>query len=138
MIAVAVALGGIGAALLVGFLAGSWVQYKSGSCALCVERRMQKLLAGNAGKPYRWRKKPVVVDAFRWWPGVCFPEPAFRELHGKAEVIGHDRAPEHHLTIKTLEGVMRAEPGDWIIRGGEGEFYPCKPSIFDKSYEAAA
>lgn len=40
-----------------------------------------------------------------------------------------------HLTIKTLEGVMRADPGDWIIRGIKGEIYPCKPDIFEATYE---
>jgi hypothetical protein len=138
MMGAAVTLAAAGTALLVGFLAGSFVQYKSGSCALCVKRRLEKILGGNAGKTYRWRKRPVVVDAFRWWPGVCFPEPAFRELHGKAVVVGDDRGPEHFLGIKTLEGVMHAAPGDWIIRGVQGEFYPCKPDIFEKTYEAAA
>lgn len=41
------------------------------------------------------------------------------------------------LLIATLEGVMRANPGDWIIRGVEGEFYPCKPEIFAETYEPA-
>lgn len=40
------------------------------------------------------------------------------------------------LTIKTLEGDMKAEVGDWIIRGISGEFYPCKPDIFEQTYEA--
>lgn len=39
------------------------------------------------------------------------------------------------LKIKTLEGDMRAEKGDWIIKGVNGEFYPCKPDIFEKTYE---
>ena len=41
------------------------------------------------------------------------------------------------LYIKTLEGVMTADPGDWIIRGVQGELYPCKPDIFAATYEAA-
>ena len=41
-----------------------------------------------------------------------------------------------NLRIRTLEGEMRAEQGDWIIRGVQGEFYPCKPDIFDATYEA--
>ncbi|MGB0257749.1 MAG: hypothetical protein ACPGES_03760 [Coraliomargarita sp.] len=41
------------------------------------------------------------------------------------------------LDIKTLEGTMTADEGDWIIKGINGEFYPCKPDIFDKTYEAA-
>lgn len=40
------------------------------------------------------------------------------------------------ILIDTLEGQMRADPGDWIIRGVKGEFYPCKPDIFDATYEA--
>lgn len=39
------------------------------------------------------------------------------------------------LLIATLEGVMQAKPGDWIIRGVQGEFYPCKPDIFEATYE---
>lgn len=41
------------------------------------------------------------------------------------------------IYIATLEGEMRADPGDWIIKGVHGEFYPCKPNIFDATYEAA-
>jgi hypothetical protein len=43
----------------------------------------------------------------------------------------------HGWLIKTLEGEMRAGPGDWIIRGTEGELYPCKPSVFERKYEPA-
>lgn len=39
------------------------------------------------------------------------------------------------ITIRTLEGDMTASPGDWIIRGVQGEFYPCKPDIFEATYE---
>lgn len=42
------------------------------------------------------------------------------------------------VEIKTLEGVMRADPGDWIIRGVKGELYPCKPDIFEATYEAVS
>ncbi len=41
------------------------------------------------------------------------------------------------MYIETLEGVHRADPGDWIITGVKGEQYPCKPDIFDKTYERA-
>lgn len=84
----------------------------------------------------KYRKKPVVIDAFLWEPGVCFPAPAFDELHAKAKVIGYTATPEnHYLAIETLEGQMRANPGDWIIRGVKGEFYPCKPDIFEATYD---
>ncbi len=43
----------------------------------------------------------------------------------------------YSLTIRTLEGVMRADIGDMIIRGVKGEFYPCKPDIFEATYEPA-
>ena len=46
------------------------------------------------------------------------------------------RVPGPHMTIPTLEGEMIASPGDWIIRGVNGEFYPCKPDIFAKTYDA--
>jgi len=41
----------------------------------------------------------------------------------------------NYPNIKTLEGTMRVDEGDWIIKGLRGEFYPCKPDIFEKSYE---
>lgn len=56
----------------------------------------------------KFRKKPVVIEAYQ--TGVP-------------------------LDIETLEGVMHAEPGDWIITGVNGEKYPCKPDIFEKTYE---
>jgi hypothetical protein len=53
----------------------------------------------------------------------------------------HVDNPELHTTdrpvIHTLEGVLTASPGDWIIKGVQGEFYPCKPDIFEATYEAA-
>lgn len=81
--------------------------------------------------PKRFRKKPVVIEAIRWdgqnqqaihaWSG------------GKvAEGVG-----EGCLIIPTLEGMMLAQVGDWVIRGVKGEFYPCAPDIFAMTYEAA-
>lgn len=55
-----------------------------------------------------FRKKPVVVNAYQ---------------------------TDRQMTIRTLEGEMQAEPGDWIITGVNGEQYPCKPDIFNKTYE---
>lgn len=85
----------------------------------------------------QFRKKPVVIEAFQWEPGCAFPAPAFNELPPLARIVGDDRTPdEHYLAIQTLEGTMRANPGDWIIKGVKGEFYPCKPDIFEATYEA--
>jgi hypothetical protein len=80
----------------------------------------------------KFRKKPVVIDAVQWtgdnWDDV--DRFANREaLHVLRSVTG--------LKMQTLEGVMLAGPGDWIIRGVKGEFYPCKPDIFAATYEPA-
>lgn len=83
----------------------------------------------------KFRKKPVVIDAFQWVPGAYFPAPEFDALHAIAKIQGH--GPDEVLAIETLEGVMRASPGDYIIRGVKGEFYPCKPEIFLATYEPA-
>ncbi len=88
----------------------------------------------GGGLQVKYRKKPVVIDAFKWTPGTCFPSPAFDLLHPIALIEGDN---SDYLVIKTLEGDMRANNGDFIIRGVKGEFYPCKPDIFDATYEAA-
>jgi len=78
----------------------------------------------------KFRKKPVVIEAFQYRAG---------EQDGSvaADVVaGNVRYPEDDcMLIRTLEGEMRAEPGDWIIRGVKGELYPCKPDIFERTYE---
>ncbi len=91
----------------------------------------------------KYRKKPVVIEAFQvvlnttdrnstvhaptldWLMGI-----------GVADTLaaGFNFAPDR-IEIGTLEGVMRAEIGDWIIRGVQGEFYPCKADIFEATYE---
>lgn len=77
----------------------------------------------------KFRKKPVVIDAFRW-TGHNMDE-AFKFLGAESLNTGM----EGWLEIETLEGTMRANPGDWIIKGVKGEFYPCKPDIFEATYE---
>jgi hypothetical protein len=76
----------------------------------------------------KFRKKPVVIDAWKWtgkmWNHVI------EELPPGA-YLGTDES----LLIPTLEGVMTASAGDWIIKGVKGEFYPCKPDIFEATYE---
>lgn len=79
------------------------------------------------------RKKPVVVDAVQFKGLVSIPEiiefcPAF-------ELLSPDDSTVQVFGIKTLEGTMEASPGDWIIKGVKGEFYPCKPDIFEATYE---
>jgi len=75
----------------------------------------------------KFRKKPVVIEAVQWdGKNVSemldfMPGPYFKS-YGK-------------LQITTLEGTMTASVGDWIIKGINDEFYPCKPDIFEKTYE---
>lgn len=82
----------------------------------------------------KYRKIPVEIEAFFWTGDQSQeedPEWIIDALRDRSVSI-YDGA----MYIKTLEGVMRAEPGDYIIKGVEGEIYPCKPSIFKKTYEA--
>jgi hypothetical protein len=80
----------------------------------------------------KFRKKPVVIDALRW-TGINAPDIlTFTDF--AARVCRYEQRPV--VEIDTLEGVMRGEVGDWIIRGIKGEFYPCKPDIFAATYEA--
>lgn len=78
----------------------------------CEEEEAKKKEEGQKSKqnvtPMYFRKKPVVIEAYQ---------------------------TEEELDIFTLEGVMHAAPGDWIITGVGGEQYPCKPDIFEKTYE---
>lgn len=87
----------------------------------------------------KFRKKPVVVEAIQW-NGKNFDEIMnfMQEFHGHK--VNYENAEElayktKELNIRTLEGNMTASCNDWIIKGVNGEFYPCKPSIFKKTYE---
>jgi len=79
----------------------------------------------------KFRKKPVVIEAEQF-DGTWESVPLFSALGQTHEGINADGK----LTVLTLEGVMLANVGDWIIRGVKGEFYPCKPDIFAATYEA--
>ena len=80
----------------------------------------------------KYRKKPIVIEAIQWL-GNNFGEIvyAFPECSGSWLIYNDDE-----LIINTLEGNMIASIGDYIIKGIKGEFYPCKPDIFEASYEA--
>ena len=97
----------------------------------------------------RYRKKPVVIEAmqlvgtnadthavYQWIEANTQGsfDPLSEEI--PASGVSIDPATGFFL-IATLEGVMQAKPGDWIIRGVQGEFYPCKPDIFAATYEPA-
>lgn len=102
-----------------------------------------------------FRKKPVVIEAYQWlfdgggnvpppwvvdalnvWPapgGInFFPD-------GNVDLAADDPLKTTpHMIIRTLEGSMALLPGEWIIRGIKGELYPCKPDIFEATYEPVA
>jgi len=84
----------------------------------------------------RYRKKPVEIEA-RQLIGGEGGEPARTLAAWCGGWIGGSFT-EPHIVIPTLEGEMRATVGDWIIRGVQGEFYPCRDDIFRATYEAAA
>lgn len=111
----------------------------------------------------RFRKKPVEIEAMQWdgtaagatpiidWvldgngtarydgPDAGDPDcPSIgghKVFHYRPSCSYNDQDP--HITIATPEGVMRAAPGDFVIRGVQGEFYSCKPDIFEQTYEPA-
>jgi hypothetical protein len=77
----------------------------------------------------QFRKKPVVIEATQWFkdgdhPAVVLTAPAMGE-------------PPSVPAIHTLEGWLHVTPGDWIITGVKGENYPCKPDIFEATYDPA-
>ena len=79
----------------------------------------------------RYRKKPVEVDA------IQYTGDNFRRINTWMTENGWPagRNPDQSVIIHTLEGEMRANIGDWIIRGVQGEFYPIKEAIFRETYE---
>lgn len=91
----------------------------------------------------KFRKKPVIVDAIKLennYDSICNAVEFVFDIRVKTSVIGanatvRDVQERNGLDIPTLEGTMKASFGDWIIKGVNGEFYPCKPDIFEKTYE---
>lgn len=82
----------------------------------------------------KFRKKPVIIDAVQYDGNFrCLDVFALSEV--KNFIIGTDETGNPCLKIPTLEGVMIASKGDYIIRGVKGEYYPCKPDIFEATYE---
>lgn len=100
----------------------------------------------------KFRKKPVIIEAvqLRWdtWSEMCDHAGVGKLVDGKPEGCyvgpdggvreGHENSDRIGLQIPTLEGLMLATQDDWVIRGVKGELYPCKPDIFEATYEAVA
>ncbi len=87
-------------------------------------------IAGGGGVKYR--KRPIIVEAFQYLPDSenNFACPDWFKMDG----ISYP-PDEIYIEIQTLEGLMIARPRDWVIRGIKGEEYPCKPDIFEATYE---
>lgn len=91
-----------------------------------------------------YRKKPVVIEAFKYDGDLMDSKgnyyiPKWAEIAFLKEEIFYDSLEEDlppcELFIKTLEGDMHVSVGDYVIKGVNGEMYPCKPDIFEKTYE---
>lgn len=90
----------------------------------------------------KYRKKPLIIDAIKWTGGNMVEIADFAKGFAKFDEIrqgdAENKIPaQYDLSIQTLEGTMQASLGDYIIKGVNGEFYPCKPDIFEKTYEKA-
>ncbi len=92
----------------------------------------------------KYRKKPVVIEAMQWGGNqprllaefLGHSKDEYLKGEGENFYIDHSKV-EGGLIIKTLEDEHLASIGDWIIKGVNGEFYPCKPDIFEKTYDKA-
>lgn len=76
----------------------------------------------------KYRKKPVVIDAIRWDGRNLLELVGFVDDESVLVDVGN-------IFIRTLEGYMEISNGDYIIKGVKGEFYPCKPDVFEMTYE---
>lgn len=84
----------------------------------------------------KYRKKPIIIEAIQW-------KANWESYHEICKFVGESLQYNHcgsqepkEIYIETLEGTHTASTGDFIIKGIKGEFYPCKPDIFEASYEA--
>lgn len=86
----------------------------------------------------KYRKKPVVIDAWQWdgSEGMAIQLIQDNTVEGSVQKVLEGETPTVAFRIFTLEGAMSVSKGDYIIRGVAGEFYPCKPDIFEKTYES--
>jgi hypothetical protein len=88
-------------------------------------------------KPLQFMKRPIVIQAMQYTERShreCIAWCGARHLGIDEDGAEYETA---NLFIATLEGEMLCKLGDWIIKGVKGEFYPCKPDIFDATYESA-
>jgi len=84
----------------------------------------------------KFRKRPVIIEATQWFKNGDCPLDTHPGAPGSKACSHCGKAMHNHGWIDTLEGGHIVCPGDWIITGVAGERYPCKPAIFDATYEA--
>lgn len=98
-------------------------------------------------EPKKFTKKPVEIDAWQFEGGASSATPiidwvlagngnaTWSETYDDWDPVAKEyfEVPEA-ITITTLEGLMQCQVGDWVIKGVKGEFYPCKPDIFEQTY----
>ena len=83
-----------------------------------------------------YRKKPVEIEAWKFTREALKSNDSWVRLYGnELHLISQYAGEVIYIEIDTLEGTMRANLGDIIIKGVQGEFYPCKPDIFEQTYE---
>ena len=78
---------------------------------------------------HKFKKKPVIIEA------VQFTGDNWEEIDKFLTVSFNAFVSEKYIVIPTLEGDLKADLNDWIIKGAHGEFYPCKPDIFEETYD---
>ena len=83
----------------------------------------------------KYRKKPVVIEAIPFIDNADRIIEIQEFMGGDTIRVNYEDKNNPYLKIETLEGIMKAPVGDYIIKGVNGEFYPCKPDIFEKTYE---
>lgn len=85
-------------------------------------------------EPMLFKKKPIIISALQWTGANL--EAVKKFVPNDALVVwswGNDK--DAQIYIRTLEGKMKVDKEDWIIKGVKGEFYPCKPDIFEQTYD---
>lgn len=90
-------------------------------------------------EPKKYRKKPVEIEAMQWDGSLTSAQEVAKWCGGRVEYDPKPSDPSDiyvSILIPTLEGTMRATRGDYVIRGVQGEFYPCKPDIFEATYDS--
>lgn len=83
----------------------------------------------------KYRKKPVVIEAIQFTDDKTEALIRLQEFMDKDIKVFYQNFKEPKIEIETLEGIINASIGDYIIKGVNGEFYPCKPDIFNATYE---